>query len=156
MEHNYTVMKICVKGYLRYIRQAECELAELESKINKCKERLELGGVRYDSEHVSGTVGFDKIADGLIMLNEALSDYYELYAGYHDDLKRAETITSVIYPNRHVVALHEIKGMTWANIAKSMNYSERTIRNMAQNGIVEIYAEMPELFRRSEIPNAAV
>lgn len=153
MEHSFDVMKICVTEYVRYVASLDASMRAIEADIACQNARLDLMGVSLGER--GGAANRDALPDGVIKLMELREKWSEEYAQLADDLERARELCEPLHANRRAVWLHFAERMTWAEVGRAIGYSERNAKRIAETGIRELYALMPEEWRRDPIPNAA-
>lgn len=153
MAHSYETMKICVEAYLRYVRGIDETLSVIAEDIARLEARLELLGVSFET---SGTVGeHDALPDGLAKAAELRDEWAGAITRHADELAEARRLCLPVHERRRALWLHVVERRTWDATARMMGYSVRQTRRMADEGIRELYALMPERWRREPIPNAA-
>lgn len=154
MGHSFEVMRLCVREYLRAVSRMRMRLSMIEGEVAAIQARLSLMGVDYTRGGGSGP-SRDRLPDGVAMLEEARDMWAGEYARCREDMDRARLVCSPDRPECHALWLHEVERRTWSAVARVLCVSERTARNMAERGVPQVYAEMPEPWRRDPIPNAA-
>lgn len=152
--HDFEVMRICVREYLRAVSRMRMRLSMIEGEVAAIQARLSLMGVDYSRGGGCGP-NRDKMPDGVAMLEEARDMWAGEYARCREDVERARLICSPDRPECHALWLHEVERRTWAAVAREVGYSEQHARRLADQGVAVVYAEMPERWRRDPIPNAA-
>lgn len=153
MQHDRDVMRHCAREYLRHVRRMRARLDMIEAEVAQIQARMTLLGVDYSKGRGTGAAG-ERMSDGIAALFDVRERWSQLYAETSEDLARARDICSPDRPDRHALWLHDVEGRTWSASARILHVSERTVRNMAERGCAEVYALMPERWRREPIPNA--
>lgn len=147
-------MKHCVEAYLSEIRGKRDDMRDLEWRIDELRSSMD--GLSSMSDGAIGGGASDPMASGLAALDALQAQWSDVAEAYAGDIAQATAICSPSMPERHAIWLHTVERMTWAQVARRLGYSEVHVRkNLAVVGIAEIYAEMPEEYRRYSIPNAA-
>lgn len=151
--HSYEAMKICVDAYLRHVRGVDATLAAIAEDIARLQARLELLGVSFDASSSAG--GHDALPDGVAKAAELRDEWEGAMARHADELAEAKALCRPVHECRHALWLHTVERLTWDATACRMGYSSAQTRRMAEIGVRELYALMPEQWRREPIPNAA-
>lgn len=151
--HSYETMKICVEAYLRYVRGIDATLAAIAEDIARLEARLELLGVSFEAAAAGG--GHDALPDGVARAAELRDEWAGAMARHADELAEAKGLCRPVHECRHVLWLHVVERRTWEDTARKMGYSVRQAHRLAEVGVRELYALMPERWRREPIPNAA-
>lgn len=151
--HDYETMKICVDTYLRYVRGIDATLAAIAEDIARLEARLELMGVDFEAAPAGG--GHDALPDGVAKAAELRDAWAGAMARHADELAEARRLCRPVHECRHVLWLHAVERRTWDATARMVGYGTRQTRRMAEVGVRELYALMPERWRREPIPNAA-
>ena len=152
--HDYEVMRICVRAYLRAMARAQMKLDMIEEQMARLQARMALRGVDYTAQGPSGVASPDKMPDGMAALREVRDMWDAHYAHTGEEMAQALLLCAPDRPNRHALWLHEVERMTWTAVAAALHVSERTAKRMGEQGVVELYYAMPEQWRRDPIPNA--
>ena len=71
------------------------------------------------------------------------------------ELSEAKLLCRPVHERRHALWLHSVERLSWDETARRMGYSSAQTRRLAEIGVRELYALMPERWRREPIPNAA-
>ena len=151
--HSYETMKICVEAYLRYVRGIDATLAAIAEDIARLEARLELLGVSFEAAAPGG--GHDVLPAGVARAAELRDEWAGAMARHADELAEAKGLCRPVHECRHVLWLHVVERRTWEDTARMAGYSSAQARRMAEVGVRELYALMPERWRREPIPNAA-
>ena len=69
---------------------------------------------------------------------------------YDAERRRAALMCDATHPRCRVLWLHEVEGLTWAAVARTVCVSESTARRMAKAGRAELFTAMPERWRSDE------
>lgn len=154
VEHDFEVMRICVKSYLSHMRLIKDDIRELELRIREIKERLGVLAVDYSKENVSVSSDGDSIGKAIAKIEELQNELSERILNYQKLLANAQDLCQPHYLGRYAMWLHEVEQKTWTYVARCIGYSESRTYDIAEAGIREIYYEMPEEYRRYSIPNA--
>ncbi len=153
MQHSAEVIDLCVEEYLRYIRSLRYALQDIEREIEELEQTLTLTGVSYSDASSKTHNSHDRLGDGVVKLLELKDKLTGEQAAHADELSHARNICRFSEP-RQAVWLSRVERLTYAQIAKQLGYSTRTIRRMIIRGRREIYSVMPEYWRRYTIPDA--
>lgn len=151
--HSYETMKICVDAYLCYIRGVDSTLAAIAEDIARIEARLELMGIALGAP--SAGDGRDALPDGVAKAAELRDEWAGAMAHHADELAEAKRLCRPVHECRHVLWLHVVERRTWDETARMVGYSSAQTRRLAEVGVRELYALMPERWRREPIPNAA-
>lgn len=151
--HSYETMKLCVDAYLRYIRGIDATLSAIAEDIARLEARLELLGVSF--EPAAGGGGHDVLPDGVAKAAELRDEWAGTMARHADELSEARRLCRPVHECRHVLWLHVVERRAWDETARMAGYSVRQTHRLAEVGVRELYALMPERWRREPIPNAA-
>ncbi|MEG0303828.1 hypothetical protein, partial [Gordonibacter sp.] len=153
-EHAFETMKLCVSAYLCYVRRIDTTLAEIAEDIARLEARLELMGVTYEGIGASASER-DKLPEGLARAAELHDEWQGEMAHHADELAEAKRLCRSVHECRYVLWLHLVERRTWDATARKAGYSNAQTRRLAEVGVRELYAIMPERWRREPIPNAA-
>ena len=154
--HDYEVMRICVRAYLRAMARAQMKLDMIEEQMARLQARMALRGVDCSASGPTAPASPDKMPDALAALREVYDMWDAHYALTGREMARARLLCGPHYPNRHALWLHEVERMTWTAVAAALKVSERSARRMGEQGVRELYYAVPEQWRRDPIPNAEV
>lgn len=152
--HDYETMKICVDAYLDYIRGVDSTLAGIAEDIARIEAGLELHGMSFDAAGAAPG-GRDRLPDGVAKAAELRDEWAGAIARHGDELAEAKRLCRPVHACRHAVWLHSVERRTWDATARMLGYSNAQTRRLAEVGVRELYALMPERWRREPIPNAA-
>lgn len=152
--HDYEMMKICVTAYLRYVREIDSALTSIAEDIVRIEARLELMGVSLETAGPA-VARSDRLPDGLAKAAELRDEWEGAMARHADELAEAKRLCRPTEGRRHVLWLHHVERLTWDAVGRRVGYSSAQARRMAEAGTRELYALMPERWRREPIPNAA-
>ena len=153
LAHDFEIMAFCTDAYLRYIHSLDRALHDMECELEEHTHSLELMGIDYSKGASSGVSSDSKIPDGVARLFEIRERLQTEYARCSSDLAQARALCRCD-ESRYALWMSRVEGMPYANIARKMGYSKRTIRRMVDRGKVSLYYMMPEEWRRYSIPNA--
>ena len=153
--HSYETMKICVDAYLRYVRGIDGTLAEIAEDVARIEARLELMGVSFDGAGAASGCGRDALPDGIARAVELRDEWAAAMARHADELAEAKRLCRPVHERRYALWLHSVERRTWDATARMLGYSNAQARRLAEVGVRELYALMPERWRRDPIPNAA-
>lgn len=151
--HSYETMKICVDAYLGYVRGVDATLAAIAEDIARIEARLELMGASFETASAGG--GRDALPDGIARAAELRDEWAGEMARHADELAEAKRLCRPVHECRRALWLHAVERLTWDATARAMGYSSAQTRRLAEVGVRELYALMPERWRREPIPNAA-
>jgi DNA-directed RNA polymerase specialized sigma24 family protein len=151
--HDYETMKICVDAYLRYVRGIDSTLAEIAEDVARLEARLELMGASFEAAAAGGVR--DALPDGIAKAAELRDEWAGAMARHADELSEAKLLCRPVHERRHALWLHSVERLSWDETARRMGYSSAQTRRLAEIGVRELYALMPERWRREPIPNAA-
>lgn len=155
MEHNFQVQKLCVERYLIKMRFIADDFSFIASRISEIEAHLTLLGVSFDKVgSMPTTSDGDKLGSGLIDLFEARERLLEKNSLYRAEYEQACNLCEPHNRPLWALWLHYVQGKDWNVVAKILNYSERNIHYLANEGIQKLYPLMPEDYRRYTIPNA--
>lgn len=152
-EHDMYVMRACVTAWLDHIRRADAEIRELEARISDVRERLDGLGASIDG--AGGGSGGDRMADGVARIAELEDEWSARVSACYEEIERARDMCSPRHVGRYAMWLHVVEGRTWAYVGRVIGYSERQAKRIADGGARDLYALIPEEFRRDAFPNAA-
>lgn len=153
-QHDPAVMRYCVRSYLQDIRCRHLTARALEEEIMDLRYRLE--GLSSPMAGVKGgnTSPSSKMALGLAALEQLESEWATMVANDAGVISDALMICRQT-DERWACWLHWVSRLTWAQVAKTIGYSEsHTKTDIVDAGIEQIYGDMPEEYRRYTIPNA--
>ena len=128
-------------------------IEDISERIRRIESALTLRGIRFDKLG-SSSPSDSTISDGLIKLQELRSEWSDRVEECTEIFREAYNLCGPEYPNRYIVWLHDYEGMIWDRVARRVSYSPAQVRRFADMGYAEIYAVMPEEWRRSSIPDA--
>lgn len=154
VEHDLNVMRICVKAYLSHMRLIKDDMREITLRIKEIEERLDVMAVDYSKDLVSSSLSNDQMGEAIARIDELKSELSARINNYQQLLFDAQDICQPHFVGRYAMWLHEVEQKTWTYVARVIGYSESRTYDIAEAGIREIYAEMPEEYRRHSIPNA--
>lgn len=154
MEHSPEVVKLCVKAYLRHVRELRSEMLSVEHLIEETKGRLGVMGVTFDKQGRSSVAGDDAIPAGIARVEELRQQWLELAESNQAEVEVAAAICSRRHVGRWAMWQNVVMRRTWADVGRELGYSESHARDIGAAGAREIYALMPEHWRRATIPNS--
>lgn len=154
VEHDFEVMRICVKSYLSHMRLIKDDMREIQLRIRDIKDRLDVMAVDYSKDSVSSSSDGDTIGTAIARIEELQQELSDRIINYQKLLSDAQDMCQPHFVGRYAMWLHEVEQKTWTYVARCIGYSESRTYDIAEAGIREIYYEMPEEYRRYSIPNA--
>lgn len=154
LEHSPEVVKVCVKAYLGHIGGLRREILSLEQLIEETQGRLGIMGVTFDKQGRSSIAGDDAIPAGIARVEELRQQWLELAESDQAEVMAAAAICSRRHVGRWAMWQNIVMRRTWADVARELGYSESRAREIGGAGAREIYALMPEHWRRAPIPNS--
>ena len=137
-----------VRACIHTVKMLRSEIAELEQTMDG------IGAVRYDREAMRSTPD----DEGLLRRIERMES---LRAEFADELDRNlqaqadahKALANVRQPWRAVLTYRYLEGMTWADVADAVGYSEVHCRTeLHDNGLVELFPFVPHEY--DELPEA--
>lgn len=152
MTHDIETVRICVAAFLRHIREIEDERMALEEEMARLESSLSLGAIRY-SDMPKAKSSDDQMAAGIARLLELR----DKWSGIVNDAYREHgEAMAFCYMNldRRMCWMFWMEGRTLQSIASQMHYSTKSIMRHRDKGALEIFAWMPEEYRRCTIPQA--
>lgn len=150
-EHDMEVMRACVAGYLEHIRQVDESRMALEDEMRRLRSSLEIKTtVMSGMPHAESRV--DRMAEGMARLLELRAQWAASTADSYREHGEAMAFCYATLERRYCW-MHWVHGISWRSLAKREHYHEKTILRKANDGVREIYAWMPEEWRRA-LPNA--
>ena len=155
MEHDFEVMRTCVHEYLRHVRDTGASLSAIEEAIERQQARMEPGALSCNRIGGRSALDVGKAPEGVARLAELRERWSEEFALCADDLTEAKCLCRPIHENRYILWLHRVEGLKWEIVASKTGTSVQTCRRAERSGVMELYALMPERWRREPIPNAA-
>jgi len=155
LEHDFEVMRACVHEYLRHVRSAGASLSAAEEAIERQRARMEPGALSCNRIGVRSALDVCKMPEEVARLAELRKRWSEEFALCADDLAEAKRLCRPVHGNRYILWLHRAEGLRWEAVARRTGVSVQTCRRAEGNGMRELYALMPERWRRDPIPNAA-
>lgn len=153
--HDYETMKICVDAYLGYVRGVDSTLAAIAEDIARLEARLELMGASFEAAGAPSGGMRDALPEGVARAAELRDEWAGEMARHADELAEAKRLCRPVHECRRALWLHSVERLTWDATARAMGYSSAQVRRLAEVGVRELYALMPERWRREPIPNAA-
>lgn len=143
---NADIKRSCVERYLTSLHSMAKEMRLKEERIARLRSLAE--GLRNAvRERITGGVGRD-LADIEHELNELSDEYVGDLARYAAEIAEGYRICPTSNPPRYACWLHWAENKTWAETAKKVGYScEYVKREMRDQGVCEIYEEMPHHWR---------
>lgn len=95
------------------------------------------------------------MAQNTARLEELQQHWFEVFSLGADEQAEARRLCLPIYEKRYICWLHWVERLSWEAVGRKIGRSETQTRRLAKEGIAELYALMPERWRREPIPNAA-
>ena len=143
------------KRYLQRVRSCVHTIAMIRSEIAELESMMDgIGAVRYDREHVAGRAddeGLLRRIDRMDSLRAEFRDELDRNLQAQADAHRA--LANVRQPWRAVLTYRYLEGMTWADVAERVGYSEdHCRRDLHDNGLVELFPFVPHEY--DEFPGA--
>lgn len=155
-EHDFEVMRECVKVYLSHMRSYWDDVREIELRIRSIRNRLDIMGVAYDKISVSTSTSGDTIGEGIATLEDLAGELEDRVTTYERLFQEAQDICQPRYVGRYAMWLHEVEGREWAYVGRIIGYEERQARRIADGGVREIYELMPREYQSQAIPAAMI
>lgn len=141
-----------VKHYLTSLRGMQESMRLKEERIERLHCLMEGMGSAM-GESVSGGIRRD-LAESKQELDDLIDEYQADLSRYASNIAEGYRLCPVEDPNRYACWLHWAEGLTWAQVARKMGYSEEQVRQkFCKKGIAHIYGVMPREWRE-EAPEA--
>ncbi|MEC4272731.1 hypothetical protein VJ923_06135 [Adlercreutzia sp. R25] len=148
------VMREAVRSWLSDVRRRERSVRDLEHRIAEARARVTgLRGIDYTNMGPSGSGGHDAMQEGIAAIEELCTEWSEAVAHAAESIAEAYEVMDACSTPGYAVMRHCLLGETWAEVGRSVGYSERSVRLMSGNGYAEVWARMPEQARRDAFPN---
>lgn len=153
-EHDFEVMRICVKAYLHHMRHIDDDIREIKLRIEQVKDRMKVCGIDYSKITVTTSTEGDTIGASIALLQELKSEFDDRIIHYQKLYEDAKDLCQPHFVGRYAIWMHEVERREWEYVGRVIGYEERQARRIADGGIRELYELMPEEYRRYSIPNA--
>lgn len=142
------VQKICVLNYLAEMKHLSETLSEIDEQIEKQTSKLEGLSLSYSGMPGSPNANTDKLSNGVALLIELREGWDAAYYSYARELEHARLLCLPIYPERYLLWLHFVEGLTWRKVGEKVGYSPDHAQKLSHKGYEQLYQLMPERFRR--------
>lgn len=143
-----------VERYLKDgIRPLMDSIDEKLYRIKECESRLELMGIDY-SKASAGGGSSDVICDGVARIRELREELAaEVAHGIHD-IEEARSLCPRSEPQRYILWLHYVQGMTWAKAARAIGLGPDHVKHkLVPQGMEELVPMIP-LEYQDRVPEA--
>lgn len=123
MNHTNEVKIEIARHYFSEVRVARLEILSLRAQIDSLQNTLGLRGIDYTRPYVQ-TSYVDKTPEIIDKLRTLVANYQTQIDFQCDMLGQAESLLSTLCVNERVVLQkYYIQGLTWLQVASSMDYS---------------------------------
>lgn len=155
-EHDFEVIKGCVKKYLSHARHYKQDIEQIMMRIRSIEGRLDILGIAYDKTKVATSTEGDQIGEALGEIQELREELYDRMERYEMLFQEANDICQPREVCRYALWLHEVEGIDWVYVGQIIGYEERQARRKADEGYREIYSLMPREYQSNSIPDAEI
>lgn len=153
----FDAMEYHVLAYLDDIKGRIADVRACEERIAEIRHQMGVRGTTYSGMPGPPNVYGDAIPDGLAMIEEQKSRYDDELAIHGAEIDHAWNLCRPhASENRHLLWLKYVQGMSWAKVARSIHVSNAAVYRMRTAGIEELYAAMPEEWRRDDAHKAVL
>lgn len=148
-------MRMWSKRYLGRVRAIVHTVAMIRSEIDALAESVDgLGAVRYDRDRVKAPADDEGLLRRIERLDSLKSEFQdELDQNLQWQADAHAALSHVRQPWRAVLTYRYLEGMTWADVADAVGYSEVHCKSdLHDNGLVELFPFIPHEY--DELPGA--
>lgn len=155
MDEYLEYMRTWSKRYLQRIRSTVHTIAMIRSEIDELEHMMDgLGGIDYSRVRVNSSPddeGLLRRIERMESLKAEYQDELDLNLQWQADAHAA--LAHVRQPWRSVLTYRYLRGMTWADVADAVGYSEVHCKGeLHDNGLVELFPFIPHEY--DELPGA--
>lgn len=157
MEHDPHVVRVCAIKYLEDIKDHRAKLAWSRGQVAKAQE--EMDGIKTTNLGYGPALRteYDKMFAAYDKREQAIADCLQQMAESMELVSDSRRVCDPEHGPSHACWLHYVEGKPWKEIADGMGYDVDYLRDdVRDRGLARIYKRMPEEYRRTPIPNAAV
>lgn len=146
-EHDYEVMRICVRAYMKDIRAAVTERDYLREELEAA---YDIKPLTYEGTG-GGSGSIDGKASRVLVLKEKISAL--------DDYLNRQVCIQNAWDTRgkyafYVLWRREVDRVKYVSLARELGITARHVRNLYEKGIAGAYDQIPEEYRRYAFPPA--
>lgn len=155
MVHDYDVMRYLVLNYLKDIKHKKLIVEQAFEQIERQESALTLQGIDYKkkTQVTTSTGNTNPQEQNIMQLLELRQQAIDEQAHNSMDIEQARNICASC-TNTYILWLKYVEGYQFEEIGRIVGYSLRSVKRRAHDGVIQLYYEMPEEYRRA-IPNAA-
>lgn len=144
----YTTAQKRSQKFLRAVRLNERRIQVLESEIELQQSRLQLNGVA-GGENVNKTMSGDSMEVGFTELYKFCDKLDTDLINYVEERDRALSVIKNLKDQGQymVTYLRYFQGLSYNQIARILNYSDRTVYNLHKRALSAIFPYLPENYK---------
>ena len=141
---SFEVKRAQVEDWLHRIADLRRIMDEHELEIERCRNILDVAGIRYTDMPGNPNVDTDKIPRAVVSLIEAQEAYREIVASFDAQYHNAWNVCHVAGdPERTMLWDFHVERMTWEEVGVKFGYVDKAINRAALRGVEGIWNDMP-------------
>lgn len=153
-EHDPDVVELCATAYLEHVGGLGHRMEALREQIVRKRSAMTLTG-SPTREAVGGSAACPGLDEAVAALESLIGEYASELAGYACEQRDARRVISGLSDPRaaRAITMHYLSWEPWDAVCRTMGYSKSRLMEIRKGALPEVYALMPEEWRRFP-PNA--
>lgn len=142
------------RAWLMAVRSSYLRCDALRLEVERLRSLLLPQAVSYDGEAGACSEADKALVNGVQALTDAIESYVREIDELVSEQRRVDAVLRTLPDaQRAAVTMHYLSGLTWLQVGFRLDYSEKSAKRIAYQGLSAMWASMPH-DRRSPMPPA--